>query len=92
MGKQNSLRRMIMNSRLVYIDGKTSKDINTMKPEIDFKEICNYDLEEDYEIVFYDKQEGVLKLEKYDKDKKVLYSLCGLSPEQLINIRNGKQL
>ena len=81
MSKQNRLSNLILNSRLVYLDGKTIKDINTLKPEIEFDELTSFNIEDDYEIVFYDKQTGILKLEKYDKNKRVLYTLGGLSPD-----------
>lgn len=87
MGYQNSLFRMMINSRLVYVDGKTIKDINTLRPEIDFEESSKYDLDENYEIVFYDKESGVMRLEKYDKNKKTLYTLGGLSPEELEELK-----
>jgi len=85
--RQNSLSRMILNSRLVYIGDKTYKDINTLKPDINYEELGLEELENDYEIVFYDKESGVLKLEKYNKDKKVLYTLGGLSPEELMELK-----
>jgi len=78
---------MILNSRLVYIGDKTYKDINTLKPDINYEELGLEELENDYEIVFYDKESGVLKLEKYNKDKKVLYTLGGLSPEELMELK-----
>jgi len=88
MTLQNSLGRMILNSRLVYIGDKTYKDMDTLNPDIDYEELGLEELEDDYEIVFYDKESGVLKLEKYNKDKKILYALGGLSPEKIKELKN----
>ena len=83
MGTQNSLYRMIMNSRVAYLDGKTIKDISALKPEIGFDELPDFeDINDDYEIIFYDKKAGVLKLEKYDDNKKVLFTLSGLPSDE----------
>lgn len=85
MGNQNKLFRLILNSNFVYLDGKTIKDRNALEPEIHIEKWDT--LDEDYEIIFYDKKEGILKLEKYDKNKKTLYTLGGLSPEQLETLK-----
>jgi hypothetical protein len=81
MGRQNSLSIMILNSKIVYLDGKIMKDITTLKPEISYEDVDFEDIEENYEIVFYDKDSGIMRLEKYNKNQKILYTLGGLPPK-----------
>lgn len=70
---RNSIHRMIMNSNIVYVDGKTIKD------RWNYPEIENFDFDFDkYEIVYYnhehefDSKENILKFVSLEKDDEVV--------------------